>query len=156
IWPDRTEHWIRSSAHYVMDGGECVRGAGIAVDITDRRTLEMQLQHAQKLEAIGKLAGGIAHDFNNMLTAIIGNAELLRDDLGPSDAHRRVVDQILRAGRRSAELTHQLLAFSRKQILAPRILQISDVVSSVTPMLRRLLGERIELRAIVTSQRSVK
>jgi PAS domain S-box-containing protein len=156
IWPDRTEHWIRSSAHYVMDAGESVRGAGIAVDITDRRTLEMQLQHAQKLEAIGKLAGGIAHDFNNMLTAIIGNAEVLRDDLAPADAHRRVVDQILRAGRRSAELTHQLLAFSRTQILAPRILQTSDVVSSVTPMLRRLLGEQIELRAIVGARRSVK
>jgi PAS domain S-box-containing protein len=102
-------------------------------DVTDRRTLEEQLRQAQKMEAVGQLAGGIAHDFNNLLTAIIGNGELL-------------LREINRAAHRAATLTRQLLAFSRKQILQPRLLNLNQVVTELSAMLRRVIGEHVELR----------
>jgi len=156
-WPDRTEHWIHSSAHYIVDvAGTVVRGAGTAVDVTEQRRLEAQLRQSQKMEAVGQLAGGIAHDFNNMLTAMVGNAELVLKTFPAGDPRRDDIEEIRRAGRRSAELTHQLLAFSRKQILAPRVLHVRDVVATVTPMLRRLLGERIDLRSVAQDRQNIK
>ncbi len=114
-------------------------------DITEREVLEAQLRQSQRFESIGQLAGGIAHDFNNLLTAIHGYAELLQQNLPADDPNRADAEQIALAADRAAELTRQLLAFSRRQVLQPRILDPGEVVSSVAPMLRRLLGEHIEL-----------
>jgi two-component system cell cycle sensor histidine kinase/response regulator CckA len=115
-------------------------------DVTDRRTLEEQLRQAQKMEAVGQLAGGIAHDFNNLLTAIIGNGELLLRDLEISDPRRLDLLEINRAAHRAATLTRQLLAFSRKQVLQPRLLNLNQVVAELSAMLRRVIGEHVELR----------
>ena len=115
-------------------------------DVTDRRILEEQLRQAQKMEAVGQLAGGIAHDFNNLLTAIIGNGELLLREMEISDTRRLDLLEINRAAHRAATLTRQLLAFSRKQILQPRLLNLNQVVTELSTMLRRVIGEHVELR----------
>jgi|SRR5579864_397807 len=138
------------------DAGQAIGLLGVARDITARRSLEDQLRQSQKMEAIGQLAGGIAHDFNNLLTAIHGYAGLLWDSLPEPDERRRDVDQIRQAADRAAGLTRQLLAFSRKQILAPRTLRLGDVVRELTPMLRRLLGEAVDLKTVVADHGSVK
>jgi two-component system cell cycle sensor histidine kinase/response regulator CckA len=157
VWPDGTERQIASTGRFSCDEtGARIRGAGVAIDITDRRTLEDQYRHSQKMEAVGQLAGGIAHDFNNMLTAIIGNAEFVLEELPEGDPRRADVEEIERAGHRAADLTHQLLAFSRKQMLAPRVLHLGDIVSQVSPMLRRLIGEAIDLKTVVGDRQRVK
>jgi PAS domain S-box-containing protein len=128
---------------------------GVLRDITDlkkaereRAKLESQLRQAQKLEAIALLAGGVAHDFNNLLTVICGNAELLLDNSAEDDPRRGDLEQIRKAGRRAASLTSQLLAFGRKQILNPTILDLNHVITEMGAMLRRLIGEDIELACI--------
>jgi PAS domain S-box-containing protein len=157
VWPDGRVRAISSTGRFVRDAsGVPLRGAGIAMDITERRSLEAQLHQAQKMEAIGQLAGGIAHDFNNLTTAIIGYAGLLSDSLGSTDERRADVAEIERAAGRAADLTRQLLAFSRKQILQPRVLQLGRVVIELAPMLRRLLGEAIDLRTVIADRGSVK
>jgi PAS domain S-box-containing protein len=113
-------------------------------DITLRRHLEERLVESQKMEAVGRLAGGIAHDFNNLLTAILGYANVLASEL-PEGPLRRDVEEIRAAGNRAATLTRQLLAFSRRQILAPTILDLNGVVAPMENMLSRLIGEQIEL-----------
>ena len=118
---------------------------GIGRDVTERVQLEQQLRQAQKMEAVGRLAGGIAHDFNNILTAITGYADLLLEDLGPTDPRRQDADEIHKAADRAAGLTRQLLAFSRQQVLQPTVLEVNALVSDLEKMLRRLLGEDIEL-----------
>jgi signal transduction histidine kinase/CheY-like chemotaxis protein len=156
MWPDGSVHYISATGRFSYDeAGSPVRGAGITMDITERRTLEDQFRQAQKMEAVGQLAGGIAHDFNNMLTAILGNAEFVLDDLSADDPHHADVDEILKAGRRAAGLTHQLLAFSRKQILAPQVIRLGDAVRDIAPMLRRLLGETIDFKTVVSEQGQV-
>ena len=125
--------------------GEIFGVISMALDITDRKQLEAQLRQAQKMEAVGRLAGGIAHDFNNLLMVIQGYTELLLDKLGAQHPLRRNADQIHDASQRAASLTRQLLAFSRKQMLAPQVLNIQSVVSDMEKMLRRLIGEDIEL-----------
>ncbi|MHB8412953.1 MAG: PAS domain S-box protein [Candidatus Acidiferrales bacterium] len=117
----------------------------MALDITDRKQLEAQLRQAQKMEAVGRLAGGIAHDFNNLLMVIQGYTELLLDRLGNEHPLRRNAEQIHDASQRAASLTRQLLAFSRKQMLAPQVLNIRSVVSDMESILRRLIGEDIDL-----------
>ena len=155
-WPDGSVHYISAVGHTSFDeAGAPVRGVGIALDVTERRSLEDQFRQAQKMEAVGQLAGGIAHDFNNMLTAILGNAEFLLDDLSTDDPRHADVDEIVKAGRRAAGLTHQLLAFSRKQMLAPQVIRLGDAVRDLSPMLRRLLGETIDVRIVVSEQGQV-
>lgn len=111
----------------------------------EHRHLEQQLRQAQKMEAVGRLAGGIAHDFNNLLTVINGYGQLISDCLPPKHSLRANAEEILRAGERAATLTRQLLAFSRKQIMAPAVLNLNHIVAELEKMLRRLIGEDIEL-----------
>ena len=114
-------------------------------DATERRSLENQVIQAQKMEAVGRLAGGVAHDFNNILTAIGGYTDLLLADLPPDDPRRQDVDEIHRAADRAAALTQQLLAFSRRQVLQPRVVDVNALVSNVEKLLRRLIGEDVLL-----------
>jgi len=116
-----------------------------ARDITDRRKLEDQLRQAQKMEAVGQLAGGIAHDFNNLLTAILGYCNLMRDDMPAENPLRADLDEIHTAGERAASLTRQLLAFSRRQMLQPQIIDINVIVQQLEKLLRRLISEDVEL-----------
>ena len=118
----------------------------LAQDITERRRLEDQLRQAQKMEAVGRLAGGVAHDFNNLLTAIIGYADLLSVESSQDSARRNELEEIRKAAERAASLTRQLLAFSRQQILQPKVLDLNQVVSNMSNLLHRLIGEDIELQ----------
>jgi len=133
------------SASAQLRDGKLLGILGIGRDVTERLGLEQQLRQAQKMEAVGRLAGGVAHDFNNILTAITGHAELLLEDLGLHDPRRADVDEIRRSAERAAGLTRQLLAFSRQQVLAPKVVSMSAVVSGVEKMLRRVIGEDVDL-----------
>lgn len=123
---------------------------GIGIDITERVSAEEQFRQAQKMEAVGQLAGGIAHDFNNLLTAILGYSELLLDRVDGQAELAQDVEEIQRAGQRASGLTRQLLAFSRKQVLEPQTLDLRHVVGEVEKMLRRLIGENVQLQTIST------
>ncbi len=125
-----------------IDGNQCTITA--TIDITERLELEKQLLQSQKLESIGRLAGGVAHDFNNLLTVILGYGELLLGQIGPANPLRLSVEEVIRAGERAASLTKQLLAFSRKQEIEPRPLDLNTVVKETERMLQRLIGENIE------------
>jgi PAS domain S-box-containing protein len=125
--------------------GTVVNHVVVARDVTEEKQLREQLRHSQKLEAIGTLAGGVAHDFNNLLTAMKGYTELARDALEPGNPVREDIQEIERAVTRATDLTRQLLAFSRKQVLKPQILDLNKVVGTVEKMLRRLIGENIDL-----------
>jgi len=120
----------------------------LTTDVTERRQLEDQLRQAGKMEAVGQLAGGVAHDFNNILTAILGYADLLAEGLPAADQRREDLDEIRKAAQRAAALTRQLLAFSRKQVLEPRALDVNVLVDNMDKMLRPILGENVELRAM--------
>src|SRR5438105_2381837 len=122
---------------------------GIGRDVTERLGLEQQLRQAQKTEAVGRLAGGIAHDFNNILTAITGHADLLLEDLGHHDPRRADVDEIRRSAERAAGLTRQLLAFSRQQVLQPKVVDLNALVLDMDKLLRRLIGEDVELATVL-------
>ena len=125
--------------------GQVVNYVAVKRDVTDVRRMEEQLRQAQKMEAVGRLAGGVAHDFNNLLTAISGYSDLLLHRLPDYSTLRRDVEEIRKAGDRAAALTRQLLAFSRRQILQPNVLDLNTVVTNMGQMLRRLIGEDIEL-----------
>ena len=125
--------------------GEIIGCIGLAVDVTERKALEMQMRHAQKMEAVGRLAGGIAHDFNNLLTVITGYSDLTLLRLELNDPLRNNLDEVNRACERAAGLTRHLLAFSRKQVLKPKVLNINTTVSEMNRMLPPLIGEDIDL-----------
>jgi PAS domain S-box-containing protein len=150
-WPDGSIHWLDSRARVLYDpNGGPMHMLGVVIDVTERRALETQLRQAQKLEAIGQLAGGVAHDFNNLLTAILGYASLASDSLDPQHPLRGHMEEIAMAGERGAGLTRQLLAFSRQQMLEPTLINLNTLVGDISQMLRRLIGEHIELVARLT------
>ncbi|HXJ11993.1 MAG TPA: PAS domain S-box protein [Candidatus Limnocylindrales bacterium] len=137
---------VSLSTSKIKDNQGAVIGTfGIAQDITERKRLEEQLAAAQKMEAVGQLAGGIAHDFNNLLGVMIGYSELLQESFPPDDLRVRKLQQIKAAGDRAASLTRQLLAFSRKQVIRPRVIDLNGLVNDVNKMLARLVREDIEL-----------
>lgn len=143
--------WVRDNARPEKDSSTHTI-YGVISNITERKQLEEQLHQSQKLEAIGRLAGGIAHDFNNILTVIIGNTELLLDRLSNNTPIRKEIEQINKVGNRAASLTSQLLAFSRQQILEPTIVDLNAIVAEMDKMLRRLIGENIDLITIFDPQ----
>ena len=132
--------------------GEVARIAAIR-DVTERRLLENQFRQAQKMEAIGRLAGGVAHDFNNLLTVIMTYTEMLSDDLGANDSTREDLGEIRKASEAAASLTRQLLAFSRQQVVEPKLILLEDVLNDADKMLRRLIGEDVELVTTVGRDR---
>jgi two-component system cell cycle sensor histidine kinase/response regulator CckA len=146
LWPDGSVRWVWDRSFPVADAaGRVSRIARVTQDITDRKQLEAQFLQAQKLEGIGRLAGGIAHDFNNLLTAISGYTDLLWEGLPHDDPMRGDVEEIQRAVGRAANLTHQLLAVARKQIIEPRVLNLNDLIVEMDKLLRRIIGEDITL-----------
>jgi PAS domain S-box-containing protein len=152
IWPDGTVHWLSGAGRVVLgEDGQPLRAIGISLDVTETQRLTEQFQQSQKMEAIGRLAGGVAHDFNNLLTAILGYCELLLSDIGPTDPRRADLKEIHDAGQRAAGLTRQLLAFSRKQIVAPMVVDLNVIVSDLQDMLRRLIGEDVTIRVRLAS-----
>ena len=123
----------------------------ICEDVTERRMLEEQLLHSQKMEAVGRLAGGVAHDFNNLLTVIKGYSELMLNEVTEKDPMRAEVEEIRRAAERAASLTRQLLAFSRRQVLEPKVLDLNTIIGNMEKLLLRLLGEDVELQVSLAS-----
>ena len=139
--------WISENAHAVFDrDGRALYFEGTVQDVTGERELEHQLRQMQRIEAIGRLAGGVAHDFNNILMAISSYAELLTGRMAPTDSNRRYVSEIEKAMHRGAGLTKSLLAFSRKQMLSPRVVNLNLLIAQQIDMLKRLIGDHIELR----------
>jgi hypothetical protein len=131
---------------FELEGKPCA--LAVALDVTERNRMEGQIRQAQKMEAIGNLAGGVAHDFNNILSIILSYSQMLVAGLKPGDPMREDLEEISGAGERAADLTRQLLAFSRQQILRPRILDLNGVIDGVARMLRRLVGEDVELSVV--------
>ena len=152
--------WGRLAAFAIQDAaGKFQFGVGMIEDVTARKKaeeekqgLEMQLLQAQKMESIGKLAGGVAHDFNNLLTVIVGYSDLVLAGLPKGDPAAPLVKEMQQAGERASSLTRQLLAFSRKTVLAPKVLDVNELVANLGKMLRRLIGEDIQLTTILGSK----
>jgi PAS domain S-box-containing protein len=138
--------WIHEFVHVVRgEDGEVSQLRGVMVDITERKQLEEEFHQAQKMEVAGRLAGGVAHDFNNLLTIINGYSELAVDALEAAHPAEKLIREVINAGERAAVLTRRLLSFSRRQVNSPRVVDLNDLVTSMEGMLRRLIGEDIEL-----------
>jgi len=149
--PDGSYKWALGRSRLLADATGALRILGVCFDISEQRLLEEQLQQSQKMDAIGRLAGGVAHDFNNLLTAILGFGNFVLESLGPDDPRRVHVDEILKAGRRAADLTAQLLAFSRQQLLEPAVLDLNATVTESRNLLGRLIGENIQLETVLAA-----
>jgi PAS domain S-box-containing protein len=150
---DGSYRWTRGEMRLIRDGtGQAVEVVGSWSNVTERKHLEDQFRQAQKMEAVGRLAGGVAHDFNNLLTIINGYGELVLKGLLPDEPARALIREMVAAGDRAAALTRQLLAFSRKAILEPKVLDLKAVVADVDRMLRRILGEDIQLAVVMAPE----
>jgi two-component system cell cycle sensor histidine kinase/response regulator CckA len=151
--PDGSTRWIWDRAFPIRDKkGAIERVAGIAEDVTERKRLEEELRQSQKMEAVGRLAGGIAHDFNNLLTVITGYSDLLLTSAELSESARDMIRQIKKSGDRAASMTRQLLAFSRRQMLVPEVIDLNSLIDSLSEMLRRVIGEDIDLELLLESK----
>lgn len=149
VRPDETVRWVLDTGTPIRDeAGKTVRIGGIARDITEQKRLEEQFILAQKMESVGRLAGGVAHDFNNLLSVINGYSDLALRDLSDGDPIREDLVEIRKAGDRAAALTRQLLAFSRKQVLQPVVIDVEFQIQESGKMLQRLIGEDVELRIL--------
>jgi two-component system, cell cycle sensor histidine kinase and response regulator CckA len=137
--------WLTTKVPLLDDTGQVTCVVTIAMDITERKRLEEELRHAQKMEGVGRLAGGVAHDFNNLLMIISGRTQLLLRQLSSTSRIYQELEVVHHAAERGGRLTQQLLAFSRRQVLQPRVLDLNAVLAELEPMLRRLLGETIDL-----------
>ena len=147
VLADGAERHVREHAEVVFDeAARCVRLVGTVQDITEYKRLEEQLRQSQRMEAVGRLAGGVAHDFNNLLTIISGYSELLLGQTEDDTPERRDLLEISKAAKRAGALTRQLLAFSRRQILQLKVINLNTVIADLDKMLRRLIGEDVELR----------
>jgi len=141
---------LESTASTISDAsGKVEKLVVVNRDITDRKRLEDQYRQAQKMEAVGRLSGGIAHDFNNLLGVMIGFAEILQANVGGSPLLADSVEEILKAGKRAGSLTRQLLAFSRQQVLEPKILELNNTIAEIEKMLRRIIGEDVQFETIL-------
>lgn len=143
---------LEVSTQSVYRNGQPVGVQGIARDVTERKRLEEQLRHAQKMESVGTLAGGVAHDFNNILTGIIGFSDLMLRNLSPQHPHYGNLREIQRLGERAAQLTRQLLTFARQQMLDPKRLNLNQVIYDLSQFLQRVIGEHIELKVALTDE----
>jgi two-component system, cell cycle sensor histidine kinase and response regulator CckA len=145
-WPDGSTHWIVGVGRtFYSEAGEPIRAAGVGIDITARKNLEEQFRQAQKLEAIGGLAAGVAHDFNNLLTIVAGYCELLAARLADDAGALQDLDEIRHASTSATALTRQLLAFGRRQIVAPRPVDLNSILNDSHKMLRRLVEENVQI-----------
>ena len=142
--------WIQDIVRVVRDeAGKIRQLRGVMVDVTEHQQLEEEFRQSQKMEAVGRLAGGVAHDFNNLLTIISGYAQLAQDFLAPDHPLRPYIDEILKAGDRASALVRRLLAFTRRQSMEPQILDLNSVIKGTEKMLRRLIGEDIEVETVL-------
>ncbi len=143
---DGLERWLSSRGHVFFDSeSQPVRFVGVILNVTERKHLEQQLLQSQKIESLGRLAGGIAHDFNNLLTIINGYAHLVLAEMSPNDNKRDSMEELSKAALQAATLTRQLVAFSRRQVAEPKTINVNEFVKDYENMLRRVLGESIEL-----------
>lgn len=147
VWPDESIHWLSARGRFIYDEatGEATHMRGVVTEVTDQHNLEEEFRQAQRMESIGRLAGGVAHDFNNLLSVIGGYTEMAISIVAEDDALHHDLEQVKRAADRAANLTRQLLAFSRRQVLRPEVLCLNTVVTDTEKMLRRLVGEDINL-----------
>ncbi|WP_347556916.1 PAS domain-containing protein [Robbsia sp. KACC 23696] len=155
VHPDGSTRWVLSRGHtYFNEEGVPVRRTGVGLDMTSQRLLEQQLRQSQKMEAVGHLTGGLAHDFNNMLQGVLGPLELIRQLLarGRFTELERFIEMAMGSAHKAAALTHRLLAFARRQPLAPRAVDVSQLIPTLTDLLRQYAAEKIEIRLRPDSQ----
>ncbi len=141
---DGSWRWIELQATAIRQQGRYY-GITVGRDVSDRKHLEAQLMQSQRLESVGRLAGGVAHDFNNLLTAIMGNTDLARDSLPAGHLARADLDEVMKSSQRAAELTRQLLAFARRQIIEPHVIDLNQLILDMDKLLQRLIGAHVEM-----------